>query len=336
MPANRNALIRYQTIDKCLQNRYRKWTLDDLIEAVSDALYEFEGLDRPISKRTIQLDIQTMRSDKLGYLAPIIVVDRKYYTYSDPNFSIANIPLTDQDLGKLKEVVQILRQFQGFSHFEEMTGMVQRLQDKIHTAEHRQASIVQFETNPNLKGLKYLDPLYQVILNRRVIELTYRSFKAQKANAFHFHAYLLKEYRNRWFVVGRRGAKQKIQNLALDRIQQIRVLPKAEFFESPEFQADQYYDHVVGVTVEPQNREVDVTVKVDKAFTPYLLTKPLHHSQEWLEDGETYDLLKIRVIHNLELETLLISYSHALEVVAPKRLRRRIKKILTGAVGRYD
>ena len=33
MPANRNALIRFKTIDKCLQNRFRKWTLDDLIEA---------------------------------------------------------------------------------------------------------------------------------------------------------------------------------------------------------------------------------------------------------------------------------------------------------------
>ena len=32
MPTNRNALIRYKTIDACLQNRQRKWTLEDLIE----------------------------------------------------------------------------------------------------------------------------------------------------------------------------------------------------------------------------------------------------------------------------------------------------------------
>ena len=76
MANNKNALIRYKTIDKCLQNRYRKWTLEDLIEACSDALYEYEGKMMNVSKRTIQLDIQTMRSDKLGYNAPIIVVDR--------------------------------------------------------------------------------------------------------------------------------------------------------------------------------------------------------------------------------------------------------------------
>ncbi len=45
MPANKNALIRYKTIDNCLRNRYRRWTLDDLVEACSDALYDMEETD---------------------------------------------------------------------------------------------------------------------------------------------------------------------------------------------------------------------------------------------------------------------------------------------------
>ncbi|MEM9260553.1 MAG: WYL domain-containing protein, partial [Bacteroidota bacterium] len=54
MPANKNALLRYRTIDKCLQNHGRRWTLVDLIDACSDALYEYEGKDTYVSKRTIQ------------------------------------------------------------------------------------------------------------------------------------------------------------------------------------------------------------------------------------------------------------------------------------------
>ena len=49
MPANRNALIRYKTIDNCLRNPYRRWTLEDLVDACSDALYEYEGIDKGIS-----------------------------------------------------------------------------------------------------------------------------------------------------------------------------------------------------------------------------------------------------------------------------------------------
>lgn len=66
MPVNKNALIRYKTIDRCLRNKYRRWTLDDLVEACSDALYEMEGITMGVSARTVQAYIQVMRSNKLG------------------------------------------------------------------------------------------------------------------------------------------------------------------------------------------------------------------------------------------------------------------------------
>lgn len=95
MPVNKNALIRYKTIDKCLRNRYRRWTLDDLVEACSDALYEMEGILRGVSVRTVQSDLQMMRSDKLGYNAPIEVYEGKYYRYADEDYSISESPLAD-------------------------------------------------------------------------------------------------------------------------------------------------------------------------------------------------------------------------------------------------
>ena len=113
MPVNRNALIRYRTIDKCLQNRRRKWTMENLIDACNDALFEYENIDKSVSMRTIRL---AMRSDKLGYNAPIIVKDKKYYTYEDADYSIANIPLTSQDLNILQEVASFktVQRFQSF------------------------------------------------------------------------------------------------------------------------------------------------------------------------------------------------------------------------------
>lgn len=43
MSANKNALIRYKTIDNCLRNRYRRWALDELVETCCDALYDMEA-----------------------------------------------------------------------------------------------------------------------------------------------------------------------------------------------------------------------------------------------------------------------------------------------------
>ena len=104
MPANKNALIRYKTIDNCLRNRYRRWTLENLVEACSDALYDMEGISKGVSVRTVQADIQMMRSDKLGYNAPIEVYDHKYYRYSDPDYSITDMPLSQNDY----EVIHIV------------------------------------------------------------------------------------------------------------------------------------------------------------------------------------------------------------------------------------
>ena len=108
MPANKNALIRYKTIDNCLRNRYRRWTLDDLVDACCDALYDMEGITKGVCARTVQMDIQIMRSDKLGYNAPIEVYDRIYYRYADPDYSITEMPLSIEDCKLLKKAIALL------------------------------------------------------------------------------------------------------------------------------------------------------------------------------------------------------------------------------------
>ena len=68
-----------------------------MVDACSDALYEMEGITKGVSVRTVQGDIQIMRSNKLGYNAPIEVYDNKYYRYADPEYSINDNPLNAED-----------------------------------------------------------------------------------------------------------------------------------------------------------------------------------------------------------------------------------------------
>ena len=335
MPVNRNALIRYKTIDKCLQNRYRQWTLEDLIEACSEALYEYEGIDKGVSRRTVQGDIQMMRSDKLGYNAPIIVVDKKYYKYEDPDYSITNIPITEQDLAQLNEAVTFLKQFKGFSHFRELDGMVQKLEDHVYSRQTNQLPVIDFEKNEHLKGLEYLDVLYQAIIKKQVIELTYRSFKAKRAQKFSFHAYLLKEYNNRWFLLGVRGEKQNIQTLALDRILEVEELPNVRYIENVILTPSEYYKDVIGVTVSEGLRPDTVEIFVHKSNAPYVLTKPMHPSQEQIAEEKEGVVIRLLVQHNYELEREILGYGESMKVLKPKRLKDRIEKRLGVAISNY-
>lgn len=130
MPANKNALIRYKTIDRCLRNRFRRWTIDDLTDACSDALYEMEGIMKGVSVRTVQGDLQIMRSDKLGYNAPIEVYDRIYYRYADPDYSISDTPLTEEDCDLLKEAVELLG---GEGRRDEVRNILVRVRNRLET-----------------------------------------------------------------------------------------------------------------------------------------------------------------------------------------------------------
>ena len=130
MPANKNALIRYKTIDACLRNRYRRWTLDDLVDACSDALYEMEGITKGVSVRTVQMDIQIMRSDKLGYNAPIEVYDRIYYRYSDPDYSITDMPLSIDDCKLIKRAILLLKN-KGNTDNDETVKVLNKLKARL-------------------------------------------------------------------------------------------------------------------------------------------------------------------------------------------------------------
>lgn len=334
MATNKHALIRYKTIDKCLQNRTKRWTLQDLIDACSDALYEYEGKDSYVSKRTTQLDIQVMRSDKLGYNAPIVVYDRKFYTYEDEDFTITDIPLTSNDMDVLSESVEMLRQFKDFSLFTELNGVIQKLEDKIYRGGGSQSPIIHIEKNENLKGLEYLDTLYQAIVKQIVLKLTYRSFKAREASTFIFHGYILKEFNNRWFVVGRKEWNEKIFVFALDRIERVEVDLKTDYIPS-DFDADTYYKDTIGVTV--NNKIIEVEFLADPANAPYIKTKPFHHSQEIIEEREDNSILfRMHVCHNFELERLLLGFGGSLQILKPLNLRRNIMKKLKGALKIYN
>lgn len=336
MPLNRNTLIRLTTIDRCLQNRYRRWTLDDLIEACSEALYEFEGIATGVSRRTVQSDIQLMRSEKLGYNAPIVVVDRKYYTYDDPNYSITNIPLSDQDVSTLSQAMDILKHFQVFSQFSPIADIINKLEDHIAVTISNHTPAIHLEKNDRLKGLNFVSEIYQSIVDRRAIDLHYQSFKSVKPREYIISPYLLKEYRNRWFVICYDEYSGGLRNYALDRINSIVHSKDFVYRDNTFFNPETYFDDIIGVTKNAGSHPEKIRLWVDNSEAPYMLTKPMHSSQRLIETTDSGIIIEIEVCHNFELEREIISYAEGIEVLSPRLLRHRISRKLQIANLRYS
>jgi predicted DNA-binding transcriptional regulator YafY len=335
MPINRNALVRFKTIDICLQNHFRSWTLEDLVEACSDALYEYEGITKGVSKRSVQADLQIMRSDKLGYNAPIVVVDKKYYEYEDRKYSITNIPITGLDLSKLSESVEFLKQFKGFSHFKEIEGLIQKLEDHVYSKKHNQRPIIDFDRNENVKGLEFLDLIYQAILQKLALKIWYKSYRASNALEHIIQPIILKEFRNRWYIIARKLNNKSIINFALDRIKKIEKTN--DFFdENIDFDPNEYYKNVIGVTVEPNSEAKDVKLLFDLKTAPYVITKPIHPSQKIIKESADGVIISLQVQHNFELEKEILSFGDNVKVLSPVDLKKAITSRILNAADNYS
>lgn len=317
----------------------RQATLDELIDACSDALYDYNGYG-DVGKRTIQNDIQEMRySQALGYYAPIEVVGRKYYTYSDRSYSIMQMPISKDDLIQLSEAVGLLKQMSSFQGFDGVSDVVNRLEDYVASIRYKVEPVIQLENNERLKGLEYITPLHDAILLKEVINITYKSFISEESQTFCFSPYLLKEFRNRWFVFGKRhdSLNKLVLNLALDRIECIADAPQKEKYKMEKaFQPQTYFKNMIGVTRDFGSPVEHVVFEAIPAQAPYIITKPLHESQKEVERREDGCIVfSIDVIVNYELERDLLGFGERITVLSPVSLVKRLYERLTNSIENY-
>lgn len=318
----------------------RKVTLDELIEACNDALYETNGYGE-VSRRTIQHDIQEMRySQALGYYAPIKVVDRKYYKYSEYGYSITQVPLSTEDMTQLSEAVDLLKQMSSFKGFDGVEDVVNRLEDYVASMRYRSEPVILLESNERLRGLEYITFLHDAIMEKKPVAITYKSFRSTEPQTFCMSPYILKEFRNRWFVFGKIHDYEDapIYNLALDRIEGITDAPKDErYLRDKDFSPKTYFRDMIGVTRNPDSPVEHVTFIAEKSEAPYIWTKPFHESQreiETLDNGSV--LFSIDVIFNHELERDLLGYGEGITVLSPETLVEKLQKRLSDSLENYE
>ena len=338
MPLNRSTLIRISTIDRCLQNRYRRWTINDLIDACTDALAEYEGRCNPVSRRTFQNDLALMRSDRLGYNAPIVVRENKYYEYADPDFSITHLPLSDEGLDALNSALDILRQLQGFPQLASSIDTISKLNEQISRHTEGTTPALDMEYVAGYTGAKFIGDIYDAVRRHQTIVVEYQSFKARNSEELVVYPYLLKEYNNRWFLICEKASNRtpQVNILALDRIHNVTTDRLHPFRRCVDFDPAHFFDDTIGVTRLIGDKARRVVIKIDRSQAPYVESKPFHRSQkveQRFRDGSIQ--LSLMVVLNKELERLILGFGGHAEVIAPPELRSRVAESVLKAAGHY-
>lgn len=324
MPKNKDFFHRITIIDGCLRRRDKKWYVEELLDCVNERLTKDYG--KSISSRTLYGDLKYLQEEKDAPIEKIRDGNKVQIRYGDKNFSIRNIPLQDEELVKLKDALRILRQVSGLPLVDELDGIVTKLENTMANSLNQEHAIIQFEKHTMAPGSAYMDDLFTAIKEGIALEMGYQPF-GKKTVQWIIHPYLLKEYRNRWFLIGRLGGETKMVTLALDRIKKIKPAKEA-FISNDLLDLEQVYDNVIGVTLPEDETVTDILINVKPAQVPYVLTKPIHFSQEVMQEREDGSVqIKLRLINNYELRSVLLGYGASLEVLEPNKLREQIRAV---------
>lgn len=321
MPQTKNPIERYRIIDRCLRDAHRNYTLETLLDAVNRQLRYTSGQE--ISRRTLQNDLTEIEykygadyDEKLRKQRPAI------YKYANPEDIYEFIELPNKDTEKIQEAINILSEYQGNPQYD---WALMLLKEAQMCSDCELSSCVDFQNNPELQGLEHFAVLLDAIVSKQVLAISYQPYDRPSLDT-KLSPIRLKQYNNRWYVIGKCPQYDNISIFPLDRI--LSISQTKDDYEQADIDVDELFDNQIGISITRDAKVEDVIIRVKKDRYNYIKTKPLHWSQAELKDQATDETrtIRIRVFINKELIQQLLSFGDDLVVIAPETLRQQIKE----------
>ena len=234
--------------------------------------------------------------------------------------------MSQQEAELLSDTISMLSRFKGLPNHEWLEATIAQMKSAFNL-DNAQQSYVSFSQNEDLRGLNYFSRLYEAIASHQVVSLQYHKFTGEAWERL-VHPYQLRQYNNRWFLVGWEpavAAKIPLVVIPLDRIDDYRILDK-EHFVSYQGDIDECFKDIVGVSLKFKEPCQHIVFKAYHPTSSYIETKPIHHSQRVVERHEEYTIFSLDLIPTYEFETIMLTYADKCEILEPLDLREKIKE----------
>ena len=318
MPINKSAYRRYQIIDKLVRNKMKRFpTMTEIIDAC------WEKLKIDTSPETIQKDIAKMReSPPEGFDAPIYYDYKgKGYAYSDPDYELGGVSLTDIDIETIRESIEFIQTIGGSRISEKFNHAMEKILStslEFSTGNTKQA-ILQTMNPPRSRGFEHFDLFYQACREKTPVSLVHYSYKKRNFSALTIHPFMIKEFENKWYVMGFSEKHNQIRTFGLDRVFDPFLLKKKYIpveKSAREKEAHDYY----GVFPIPNQKKQGVKIHVSALVTNYFEAYPIHESQLIKKEESGSSVISYNLIPTIELTRLFLSHGYHVKVIEPKWL----------------
>lgn len=264
---------------------------------------ELQGYDYNISKRTFSRDIKEIASLYGAYIQ-YDQSKKKYYLEMD----------CDSEMN-----VRMLEAFDTFN----VLNLTDRLSNHIHFEKRKP------QGTDNLYGLLH------AIKNQLGIKFIYQKYWDPGIHKRQVEAYALKEFKNRWYILGKDIGDERVKTFALDRLTELEIT-KRKFKVPNSYNVDEHYKYSFGIMSPNGDKPEEIILSFDPVQGKYAKSLPWHHSQQVLVDNE--DELRVKltlyVTHDFFME--LLSHGDTVRVIQPASLIEDIKASFKSVLGMYE
>jgi predicted DNA-binding transcriptional regulator YafY len=316
MPSQKNQQQRLQLINE----RLNRWGGKPVAKAELIRLCGY-------SERTLKEDIGFMRDT---YGAPVQYDRRqKGYYYGEPFDLTAQVALSGKDLAALEAAVATLSQLSHLAPFRDLRGTVDKLERAVQfrfSKPREEARWLHLETVPYFRGGDLIGRFLPAIRNRQAVSFRHQRFDTDQVKEHHLVPYLIKEHRNRWYVVGWQLHYNDVRVYGLDRIHPESLALGEEDVQVPDFDAEAYFRHSLGVAVylgqQPQEVILSFTPEQGRYFqaAPFFPFAP----ENVLVNSSEEFRVALTVIVNRELVYELARLGSGVRVIAPTSLVQQV------------
>ncbi len=327
MNPGKSAYRRYTVIDGAIRNPMRRFpTIEDIIEAC------WQKLDFRPSVETIQKDIANMKLPYPdGFDAPIKFNRSKMgYEYTDPDYSMSGLSMRPEDITAIYDAVDVIQSLgvsrigDKFSHAAEK--LFSTIVESKGESDNRR-TILQTMRPPISRGFEHFDLFYHACKEKITVSLIHYSYKKRTFNHIILHPFLIKEFENRWYIIGFSELHQEPRTFGLDRITDPVQLSK-KYIETDNSIINNYLHKVYGVFPIPQANSEFIEIEVSQLGTHYFQAYPLHESQKIEKNKNGTSTIRFEMIPSIELSRYFLSQGKHVNINEPVWFKEFTKNLI--------
>ncbi|HBX51686.1 MAG: hypothetical protein A2275_17075 [Bacteroidetes bacterium RIFOXYA12_FULL_35_11] len=192
---------------------------------------------------------------------------------------------------------------------------------------------ISFDNSGVFKGTENIKPLLQAIKNNRIVTYKHFNYHTGKTNSYTLKPYLLREYQNRWYIIGTINKNSEFRTFGLDRVQNL-IITTETFKPDKKANPAELFENTIGV-VYSYHEQQKVILSFTSVQGKYIKSLPLHKSQRIIIDNEDELRIELNVIPNYELSQLILMHGETVKVIEPVWLIDEIKETLKASLKQY-